>query len=61
MPRTPVGTVKEGVGRHDECLDVSGKMGAGDHTVYLGDVVAANLRRPADILTDLDAPMEYGG
>jgi hypothetical protein len=40
---------------------VSGKMEAGDHTVYLGDVVAANLRRPADILTDLDTPMEYGG
>jgi hypothetical protein len=36
-------------------------MEAGDHTVYLGDVVAANLKRPADILTDLDTPMEYGG
>jgi flavin reductase (DIM6/NTAB) family NADH-FMN oxidoreductase RutF len=34
---------------------------AGDHTVYLGEVVAANLKRPADILTDLDTPMEYGG
>jgi flavin reductase (DIM6/NTAB) family NADH-FMN oxidoreductase RutF len=36
-------------------------MEAGDHTVYLGEVVAANLKRPADILTDLDTPMEYGG
>jgi flavin reductase (DIM6/NTAB) family NADH-FMN oxidoreductase RutF len=43
-----------------ECR-VVGKMEAGDHTVYLGEVVAANLVRPADILTDLDTPMEYGG
>ena len=47
-------------------------MEAGDHTVYPGEVAAANLRRPADILTDLlmdllmdlltdlDTPMEYG-
>ena len=41
-----------------ECR-VVGKMEAGDHTVYLGEV-AANLRRPADILTDLDTPMECG-
>jgi flavin reductase (DIM6/NTAB) family NADH-FMN oxidoreductase RutF len=45
---------------HLECR-VVGKMEAGDHTVYLGEVVAANLKRPADILTDLDTPMEYGG
>ena len=45
---------------HLECR-VVGKMEAGDHTVYLGEVVAADLRRPADILTDLDTPMEYGG
>jgi len=45
---------------HLEC-QVAGKMEAGDHTVYLGDVVAAHLKRPADILTDLDTPMEYGG
>ncbi len=45
---------------HLECRVVS-KMEAGDHTVYLGEVVAANLKRPADILTDLDTPMEYGG
>ena len=45
---------------HLECR-VVGSMEAGDHTVYLGDVVAANLTRPADILTDLDTPMEYGG
>ena len=45
---------------HLECR-VSGKMEAGDHTVYLGEVAAANLKRPADILTDLDTPMEYGG
>lgn len=43
-----------------ECR-VADKMEAGDHTVYLGDVVAASLRRPADILTDLDTTMEYGG
>jgi flavin reductase (DIM6/NTAB) family NADH-FMN oxidoreductase RutF len=43
-----------------ECR-VAGKMEAGDHTVYLGEVVAADLKRPADILTDLDTPMEYGG
>jgi flavin reductase (DIM6/NTAB) family NADH-FMN oxidoreductase RutF len=45
---------------HLECR-VVGKMEAGDHTVYLGEVAAATLRRPADILTDLDTPMEYGG
>ncbi len=38
-----------------------GSMEAGDHTVYLGEIAAAGLRRPADILTDLDTPMEYGG
>jgi flavin reductase (DIM6/NTAB) family NADH-FMN oxidoreductase RutF len=45
---------------HLECR-VVGSMEAGDHTVYLGEVAAANLERPADILTDLDTPMEYGG
>jgi flavin reductase (DIM6/NTAB) family NADH-FMN oxidoreductase RutF len=45
---------------HLECR-VVGKMEAGDHTVYLGEVASATLRRPADILTDLDTPMEYGG
>ena len=45
---------------HLECR-VVGSMEAGDHTVYLGEVVAAGLRRPADILTDLDTPMDYGG
>jgi len=45
---------------HLECRVVD-KMEAGDHTVYLGEVAAANLKRPADILTDLDTPMEYGG
>jgi flavin reductase (DIM6/NTAB) family NADH-FMN oxidoreductase RutF len=45
---------------HLECRVVD-SMEAGDHTVYLGEVVAANLKRPADILTDLDTPMEYGG
>lgn len=45
---------------HLECV-VAGKMEAGDHTVYLGEVTAADLSRPADILTDLDTPMEYGG
>ena len=43
-----------------ECRVVD-KMEAGDHTVYLGEVAAASLGRPADILTDLDTPMEYGG
>ena len=45
---------------HLECRVVS-SMEAGDHTVYLGEVVAAKLKRPADILTDLDTPMDYGG
>ena len=45
---------------HLECRVVS-KMETGDHTVYLGEVVAAHLKRPADILTDLDTPMDYGG
>ena len=45
---------------HLECR-VVGKLEAGDHTVYLGEVVAADLKRPADILIDLDTPMEYGG
>ncbi len=45
---------------HLECR-VAGSMEAGDHTVYLGEVVAANLRCPADLLTDLDTPMDYGG
>jgi flavin reductase (DIM6/NTAB) family NADH-FMN oxidoreductase RutF len=45
---------------HLECR-VVGKLEAGDHTVYLGEVASANLGRPADILTDLDTPMEYGG
>lgn len=45
---------------HLECRVID-KMEAGDHTVYLGEVVAAQLRRPADILTDLETPLEYGG
>jgi flavin reductase (DIM6/NTAB) family NADH-FMN oxidoreductase RutF len=45
---------------HLECR-VVGKMEAGDHTVYLGEVVAADLKRPGDMLTDLDTPMDYGG
>ena len=45
---------------HLECR-VAGKIEAGHHPVYLGEVLAADLKRPADILTDLDTPMEYGG
>jgi flavin reductase (DIM6/NTAB) family NADH-FMN oxidoreductase RutF len=45
---------------HLECRVVD-SMEAGDHTVYLGEVVAAGLERPADILTDLDTTMDYGG
>jgi len=45
---------------HLECR-VVGRREAGDHTVFRGEVAAATLRRPADILTDLDTPMEYGG
>jgi flavin reductase (DIM6/NTAB) family NADH-FMN oxidoreductase RutF len=44
---------------HLECR-VVGKLEAGDHSVFLGEVAAATLRRPDDILTDLDTPMEYG-
>jgi len=45
---------------HLECK-VVGKMEAGDHSVYLGEVAAASLDRPADILTDLRTSMDYGG
>jgi flavin reductase (DIM6/NTAB) family NADH-FMN oxidoreductase RutF len=45
---------------HLECRVVD-KMEAGDHSVYLGEVVAAGLERPANILTDLDTTMDYGG
>jgi flavin reductase (DIM6/NTAB) family NADH-FMN oxidoreductase RutF len=45
---------------HLECR-VVGRLEAGDHTIYLGEVASALLRRPADILTDLDTPLEYGG
>lgn len=45
---------------HLECR-VEGKMEAGDHDIFLGEVVASNLKRPADILTDLDTQMDYGG
>jgi hypothetical protein len=36
-------------------------MEAGDHTVYFDEVIATSLERPADILTDLDTSMDYGG
>ena len=45
---------------HLECR-VVGSMEGGDHTVYLGEVVAGDLKRAADILTDFDTPMEYSG
>lgn len=45
---------------HLECR-VSGKLEAGDHTVFLGEVVGSQLTRAADILTDLETPMDYGG
>jgi flavin reductase (DIM6/NTAB) family NADH-FMN oxidoreductase RutF len=45
---------------HLECRVVS-ELDAGDHTVFLGEVVGAQLQRPADILTDLETPLEYGG
>ena len=45
---------------HLECR-VVGKMVAGDHTVYLGEAAGATLVHPADILTDLDTPMDHGG
>ena len=45
---------------HLECR-VLDKMEAGDHSVYLGQVVAAGLERSANILTDLDTTMDYGG
>lgn len=45
---------------HLECR-VAGKLEAGDHTVYLGEVASSRLDRPADILTDLETPLEYGG
>jgi flavin reductase (DIM6/NTAB) family NADH-FMN oxidoreductase RutF len=45
---------------HLECRGV-GKVEPDDHTVFLGEVAAATPRRPADIFTDLDTAMEYGG
>lgn len=45
---------------HLECR-VAGKLEAGDHTVFLGEAVGSHLSRPADILTDLEAPIAYGG
>lgn len=43
-----------------ECR-VAGKLEAGDHTAFLGEAVGSHLSRPADILTDLEAPIAYGG
>lgn len=45
---------------HLECR-VTGELEAGDHTIFLGEVVNADLQRPADILLDTETPMEYGG
>src|SRR3712207_7320204 len=45
---------------HLECR-VAGKMEAGDYTVYLGEVVAADLKRPADILTHLRSEERRAG
>jgi flavin reductase (DIM6/NTAB) family NADH-FMN oxidoreductase RutF len=64
--RETVGTERRGAPLFEEAFAnlecrVVGKMEAGDHTVYLGEVAAAHLGRPADILTDLDTSMEYGG
>jgi flavin reductase (DIM6/NTAB) family NADH-FMN oxidoreductase RutF len=45
---------------HLECRVVN-NMETGDHTLFLGEVVGAYRKRPADILTDLETPLSYGG
>lgn len=45
---------------HLECR-VVGSVETGDHTLFIGEVVGANLRRRAEILTDLETPLSYGG
>jgi flavin reductase (DIM6/NTAB) family NADH-FMN oxidoreductase RutF len=63
---SPYSTGESGVPLFDEAFAhlecrIVGTLEAGDHTVFLGEVVASNLKRPADILTDLDTLMDYGG
>ncbi len=45
---------------HLECR-VVGRMQTGDHTLFVGEVVGAGLKRRAEILTDLETPLSYGG
>ena len=45
---------------HLECR-VASRTEAGDHTLFVGEVVGAGLKRRAEILTDLETPLSYGG
>lgn len=45
---------------HLECR-VVGSTKTGDHTLFIGEVVGAELKRRAEILTDLETPLSYGG
>jgi flavin reductase (DIM6/NTAB) family NADH-FMN oxidoreductase RutF len=45
---------------HLECR-VVGSTETGDHTLFIGEVVGADLKRQAEILTDLETPLSYGG
>lgn len=43
---------------HLECR-VSGKLEAGDHTVFLGEVVGEELKRQEKVMTNLETPLHY--
>lgn len=45
---------------HLECRVVDSTE-TGDHTLFIGEVVGADLKRRAEILTDLETPLSYGG
>lgn len=45
---------------HLECR-VVGSTETGDHTLFIGEIVGADLKRQTEILTDLETPLSYGG
>lgn len=45
---------------HLECRVVDSTE-TGDHTLFIGEVVGAGLKRQTEILTDLETPLSYGG
>lgn len=65
MPASPPGPqtgapVFEDCFAHLECR-VVGSTETGDHSLFIGEVVGADLKRQAEILTDLETPLSYGG